>query len=114
MIQVNMCKVQSMGIFMCLTVITLGSVVIAQETLPYYYGTPHQNTFHDGRRYDTRNSGFNAASLQSNNDDLIRFPDDRLSPATQIHRSNDQYNFNGRHKKDMSRRGAEHEVSRLM
>lgn len=107
------------GILLCLVVIVLCGVVTTQEALPYQYTPTRQYAFtHDNRRRLPAYNGFNAASL-SGNGDLIRFPDDSMSPVSLIHSVNDQNNFNERHKKDKRNGDESHhqqsnEVSGLM
>lgn len=117
MFQVNNYKLQMFGILLCLVVIALCGVVTTQEALAYQYTPPRQYFTQDRRRLPSYN-GFNAASVPGNGD-LIRFPDDSMSPVSLIHSVNDQNIFNERHKKDNRNIDESHhqqsnEVSALM
>lgn len=106
------------GILLCLVVIALCGVVTTQEALAYQYTPPRQYFTQDRRRLPSYN-GFNAAASVPGNGDLIRFPDDSMSPVSLIHSVNDQNNFNERHKKDSRNSDESHhqqsnEVSGLM
>ncbi|XP_031627659.1 uncharacterized protein LOC116343618 [Contarinia nasturtii] len=101
MFDVKNYKLKMFAILLCLMVIALCGVVTTQEALPYQYERPYQNAFnHDRRRYSAPFSGFNAASSLSGNRDLIRFPDDGMSPVNQVSSLTDENIFNERHKKD--------------
>lgn len=107
------------GILLCFVVIALCGVVTTQEALPYQYTPPREYAYTPERRLRLPSyNGFDAASL-SDNGDLIRFPDDSMSPVSLIHSVNDQNNFNERHKKDNrygddSHQQQSNEVSGLM
>lgn len=97
MFEVKMNKFQMFGILLC---VTLCGVVTTQEALPYQYTPPYQNAFnHDLRRYNAPYGDFNVASMSSNRD-LVRFPDDGMSPVNLVGSVNIENNFNGRRKKD--------------
>lgn len=100
MFYVKSYKLPMLGILLCLIVIALCDVVTAQEALPYQLTWPYQNAFnHDRRRLNAPYSGFSAA-LSSGNGDLIRFPDESMSPVSLVRSLNDENDFNERHKKD--------------
>lgn len=118
MFEVNNYKLQMFGILLCLVVVALCGVVTTQEALAYQYTPPRQYAFTQDRRRLPSYNGFNAASVPDNGD-LIRFPDDSMSPVSLIHSVNDQNTFNERHKKDNRNGDASHhqqskEVSGLM
>lgn len=101
MFDVKSYKLQMFAILLYLVVIALCGVVTTQEALPYQYTQPYQKSFnHERRRYNALYGGFNAASSLTGNRDIIRFPDDGMSPVSLVHSVNDQNIFNERHKKD--------------
>lgn len=97
MFKVKQYKLKMFGILICFIVIALFGVVTTQEAQPYQYLPPYQNAFNsDRRRYNSPYNGYDAASLSPSNRDLVRFPDDGMSPI----RSNNENILNERHKKD--------------
>lgn len=97
MFEVKMNEFQMFGILLG---VTLCGVVTTQEALPYQYTPPYQNAFnHDLRRYNAPYGDFNVASMSSNGD-LVRFPDDGMSPVSLVDSTNVENNINERHKKD--------------
>lgn len=87
------------AIWMWCIVIGLMCVVTAQEAQPYQYTPPRYNAY-DRRQFNAPYSGYGAASLTPGHGDLIRFPDDGMSPVSLIHSSADGNQFNERQKKD--------------
>lgn len=115
MIEVKQIKIQLTGMLICL-VITLASVVTAQEAQPYQYTPPnYRNTFNQERRGYTAYGGFRApASLSPFHGESVKFPDGSLSPMSSVHGYNDQSKFIERRKKDMHQDDRTNEVSALV